>query len=128
MNREPSNGRILVADSQPEYVGVVQDILKASRYEVLAALNGREAIELAVNERPDLILLGTGLPDEDGYQVCRRIRERSMAPVVLVSSVVQPAESTRASKAGADGHIGKMMTIESLLDYIRAVFSRSEKR
>jgi adenylate cyclase len=115
--------RILVVDDVPQNVRLLEAVLAARGYEVLTADNGLAALEAAVSEQPDLILLDVTMPGLDGYAVCRRLREReetAMLPVIMVTSSVGP-EKTRAFEAGADDFISKPFNHDELLMRIRSL-------
>jgi chemotaxis response regulator CheB len=79
--------RILVVDDEPRYVGAIQVNLEVSGYEVLAARDGQTAIELAADEEPDLIVLDIRMPGLDGFEACRRIREFSTVPIIMLTGL-----------------------------------------
>jgi len=79
--------RILVVDDEPRYVRAIQVNLEASGYEVLAARDGQTAIELAADEEPDLIVLDIRMPGLDGFEACRRIREFSTVPIIMLTGL-----------------------------------------
>jgi CheY-like chemotaxis protein len=83
--------KILVADDEPLLLRIIVDALTDEGYEVVAARDGREAVELAVRERPDLLLMDVMMPRLDGREAVRRLRERSdgqAVPMVLMSAGV----------------------------------------
>jgi chemotaxis response regulator CheB len=79
--------RILVVDDEPRYVGAIQVNLEVSGYEVLAARDGQTATELAADEEPDLIVLDIRMPGLDGFEACRRIREFSTVPIIMLTGL-----------------------------------------
>ncbi len=106
---------VLIADGHLAYVRALQGILEAYDYEVFTARNGRTAIELAISEQPDLILLGSGMSGMCGFKVCRCIRELSRAPIIMFDGVMNSADVARGLKAGADDYVSRFINIEELL-------------
>jgi two-component system, OmpR family, KDP operon response regulator KdpE len=81
-------GTILVVDDEPRYVRWITVNLQGSGYRVLTAGDGQAALDAAARERPDLLLLDIGLPVLDGLEVCRRIREFSIVPIIMLMRAV----------------------------------------
>lgn len=118
--------RILVVDDEPKYVRVVKINLEARGYTVLTAADGQTAVELAASAGPHLVLLDIRLPDLDGYQVCRRIREFSAAPVIMLTALGETTDKIKGLDSGADDYITKPFSAEELLARVRAVLRRSD--
>jgi DNA-binding response OmpR family regulator len=117
---------ILVVDDEPRYVRALQINLEASGYKVLAARDGQTAIELAVSEEPDLILLDIRMPGLDGYEVCRRIREFSAVPIIMLTALAEDADKVKGLDIGADDYVTKPFSAEELWARVRAVLRRVE--
>src|SRR6185436_3560458 len=77
--------RILIVDDEPNILGTVAPLLRARGYEVLSAMTGRAALEEVERDKPDLIVLDLGLPDIDGVEVCRLVRETPSVPILVLS-------------------------------------------
>ena len=118
--------RILVADDEPRYVQAIQINLEASGYEMLAARDGQTAIELAATEEPDLILLDIRMLGLDGYEVCRRIREFSAVPIIMLTALAEDADKVKGLDIGADDYVTKPFSAEEILARVRAVLRRVE--
>ena len=115
--------RILVVDDVPENVRLLDAILSSHGYDVLPAADGRTALELAATAGPDLVLLDVLMPDVDGYEVCRRLRERdetAVLPVIMLTAS-DGQEKTKAIDAGADDFIPKPFDRDELLTRIRSL-------
>ncbi len=100
---------ILVVDDQEINRHIIQTIFR-DRYRILVAANGEQALRLSADEQPDLVLLDVLMPDMDGLEVCRRLKESDKTrdiPVIFVTSQNDPEEETRALEAGAVDFISK---------------------
>jgi diguanylate cyclase (GGDEF)-like protein len=107
------NGRILIVDDAMENVQVLHQAL-GDEHEVLFALSGEKALEIARTQQPDLILLDAVMPDMDGYAVCAALRASSALrdiPVIFVTALSQPEDETRALEAGAVDFISKPFNV-----------------
>ena len=119
--------RILIVDDEPRVVRLVQEVLGATGFVVLAAFSGVSAIEMVALEQPDLVLLDLILPgDLDGYQVARRLREFSDAPIIMLTARAREPDMLRGFEVGADDYITKPFSTKELLARIRAVLKRSQ--
>ena len=118
--------RILVVDDEPNILGTLAPLLRARGYEVHTAMNARAAIETVDREKPDLIVLDLGLPDIDGVEVCRQIRESLSVPIVVLSARGAEGDKVRALDVGADDYVTKPFGAEELLARIRAALRRSD--
>jgi two-component system KDP operon response regulator KdpE len=116
--------RILVVDDEPNILGTLAPLLRSRGYEVFTAMNGRSAIEAVDREKPDLIVLDLGLPDVDGVDVCREIRETLGVPIVVLSARGAEGDKVRALDVGADDYVTKPFGAEELLARIRAALRR----
>lgn len=118
--------RILIVDDEPNILGTLAPLLRARDYEVFTAMNGRSAIETADREKPDLIVLDLGLPDMDGVDVCREIRESHSVPILVLSARGAEGDKVRALDVGADDYVTKPFGAAELLARIRAALRRSD--
>jgi two-component system KDP operon response regulator KdpE len=119
-------GRILVVDDEPRLVRLVSEVLRISGYRVLAAAAAETAIAMAAMEQPDLILLDVLLADgPDGYEVCRRIREFSDVPVIMLTAKAQANDVLSGFDAGADDYLTKPFNAKELVARVKAVLRRS---
>ncbi len=117
--------RVLVVDDETRYLRLIEINLQASHYETLTARNAEEAIEVAAREQLDLILLDIMLPDKLGYEVCKRIREFSQVPIIMLTALGRAKDIVMGLDAGADDYIPKPFSAQELLARIRAVLRRS---
>ena len=117
---------ILIVEDDQDIMEVITILLRREGYNVLRAANGKEALEQA-NKNPDLFILDVMLPDLDGVEVCRRIRETSLAPVIFLTAKGGLQEKTEGLEAGGDDYLVKPFFQEELLARIRAQLRRYEK-
>jgi len=115
-----------MVDDEPRYIRAVQVNLEASGYEVLAARDGPTAIDLAASEEPDLILLDVRMPGLDGCEVCRRIRQFSTVPIIMLTALAENADKVKGLDVGADDYVTKPFSADELLARVRAVLRRIE--
>jgi two-component system, OmpR family, KDP operon response regulator KdpE len=118
--------RVLLVDDEPNILATLAPLLRTRGYEVLTAMSGRAALEVAEREKPDLIVLDLGLPDLDGVDVCRTVRETMNVPIVVLSARGGENDKVRALDLGADDYVTKPFGVEELLARIRAALRRSD--
>jgi two-component system KDP operon response regulator KdpE len=116
--------RVLIVDDEPNILAAVRPLLAANGYEVLTAMSGRATLDAVQREPPDVIVLDLGLPDLDGVEVCRLIREESPVPIIVLSARGSEADKVRALDAGADDYVTKPFGAEELLARIRVAIRR----
>jgi two-component system KDP operon response regulator KdpE len=116
---------ILVIDDEPRLVRFVRSNLESAGYEVLAASDGRTALEVTEKEEPNLILLDIMLPEMDGYEICRRIREFSEVPIIMLTARGAEEDKVRGLELGADDYLTKPFGANELLARIKAVLRRT---
>ena len=112
--------RILLADDDEQLQRALRITLGARGYEINAAHDGAEAIDLAANAHPDLILLDLGMPKVEGVDVIRAVRAWSKVPILVLSGRTDSAEKVDALDAGADDYVTKPFSMDELLARIRA--------
>lgn len=118
-----SVNKILVVEDDPVQVLRICDVLQSTGAELVVASNGREAIEKAASEMPDLIFMDIVMPDVDGFSACRQITQDQKTkdiPVIVVSSKNQDADKVWAQLQGARAVVGKPFTPEQILDQVAA--------
>ncbi len=112
--------RILVVDDEPQIRRFLRVSLGAQGYDVVEAASGQEAVLKAGGERPDLVILDLGLPDMDGMEVLRQVREWSKVPVIILSVRGRETDKVAALDAGADDYLTKPFGVAELTARIRA--------
>jgi two-component system cell cycle response regulator DivK len=121
---------ILIVEDNDKNLKLVRDILRHQGYETLEAESGRDAVRVAVERVPDLVLLDIQLPDIDGIQVLQSIRrQRSLdaTPVVAVSALVMPDEQAKVVASGFDGFIAKPINVRQFLESVRCVLAECRR-
>ena len=117
--------QILLVDDEIAIQRAMAPLLRSRGYSVTVAGSGREALEAAERDRPDLIILDLGLPDMDGTDVCRQVRERSDTPILILSARGAEQDKVAALDHGADDYVTKPFGPEELMARIRATLRRS---
>jgi two-component system KDP operon response regulator KdpE len=112
--------RILIVDDEPQILRFLRPALEASGYDVLHAETGREALRIAANAAPDVIILDLGLPDMDGKEVLAQARKFTQAPILILSARDKELEKIAALDLGADDYVEKPFAIGELLARLRA--------
>jgi DNA-binding response OmpR family regulator len=121
----PDSLKILVVDDEPAMVGALGALLGQAGHRIVAAYDGDEALRRFRDDTPDLILLDLAMPGLDGATVCRRIREISDTPIVVVSGERDRAATVELLDLGADDYIRKPFRADELLARVRAVARRT---
>jgi DNA-binding response OmpR family regulator len=117
--------KILVVDDEPAMVGALGALLGQAGHRIIAAYDGEEALRRFRDDEPDLVLLDLAMPGMDGATVCRRIREVSDTPIIVVSGERDHAATIELLDLGADDYVRKPFRSDELLARVRAVARRS---
>jgi DNA-binding response OmpR family regulator len=121
--------RILVVEDSPTILYLMADALVQGGYEVLKATDGTEALRIATEEKPSLVLLDVILPKLNGYQVCRRLKaapETAGIPVVMITSKSKRTDRHWGLEQGADDYVVKPFETRELLNVIARFVSRNK--
>ena len=118
--------RILVVDDEPNILATLAPLLRSRGYEVSTAMTGRGAGVAVERDNPDLMVLALGLPDMDGVEVTRLIRDGRTTPIVVLSARGAEGDKVRALDAGADDYVTKPFGTEELLARVRVALRRTE--
>jgi len=118
--------RILVVDDETAVTDLLAYNLRKAGYETLLAADGREALRLARQSNPDLILLDLMLPEVDGLDVCRELRKTSEMPVIMLTARGEEIDRVVGLELGADDYICKPFSMRELLARIKAVLRRAQ--
>ena len=116
--------QILVVEDDPPIRNLIATTLKTHEYKYLLAKNGEEAILQASSYAPDVVFLDLGLPDIDGVEIIKRIREWSNMPIIVISARSEDEDKIEALDAGADDYLTKPFSVEELLARLRVMQRR----
>jgi DNA-binding response OmpR family regulator len=119
---------VLVVEDDPRISDVLQYALKAEGYAVQTSQRGREAIEMAKRSLPGLIVLDVGLPDIDGFEVCRTVRTFSDVPVIFLTSRSDEIDRVVGLEIGGDDYVIKPFSPRELLARIKAIRRRNDRQ
>jgi len=119
-----NNATLLVIDDEPQVRRVLQATLFSNGFDVIEAKNGKEGIEMAVRERPDLILLDVNMPDMSGFEVCSKIRASFEGPIIMLTVRNSEHDKIAALDSGAGDYVVKPFAMGELLARIRAALRR----
>ncbi len=119
--------RVLVVDDERPIRRFLRASLTSHGYEVIEASSGEEALQLAANERPEVIILDLGLPDIDGTEVTRQLREWTQTPIIILSVRERDQDKLGALDAGADDYLIKPFSVGELNARIRVALRHSFK-
>ena len=123
--REPRH-RILVVDDEPRMIRFIQMNLELEGYQVSQALNGFEALTKLRDDLPDLVILDVMMPDMDGFETLRLLREVSAVPVIMLTVKADEADKVRGLELGADDYVTKPFSPRELSSRVKAVLRRTE--
>lgn len=118
------NELILVVDDEPKIVKLARDYLEKGGYQVVTAVNGKDALATARHEQPDLIVLDLNLPGMDGLDVCRQLRRESAVPIIMLTARIDETDRLIGLELGADDYIVKPFSPRELVARVRAVLRR----
>ena len=122
---DPRHVTVLAVDDEPRLADVVRMNLEVEGYRVLTALNGAEALERLKEDLPDLVVLDVMMPDMDGFETLRRIREVSNVPVIMLTVRQEESDRIRGLEIGADDYLTKPFSPRELQSRIKAVLRRA---
>jgi DNA-binding response OmpR family regulator len=122
----PNRRRILVVDDEPRMIRFIRLNLEHDGFEVVETSSGSKALDQLRDQLPDLILLDVMMPDMDGFETLRLIREISTVPVVMLTAKGEEDDRVRGLELGADDYITKPFSPRELVSRVRAVLRRTE--
>lgn len=117
---------ILVVDDEKPIVEILKVNLVKSGYRVICAYDGEEAVKKARNEEPDLILLDVMLPKQDGFTVCKKIRETSSVPIIMLTAREEEVDKILGLELGADDYMTKPFSLRELMARVKANLRRTQ--
>lgn len=115
---------IMVVDDEPRIVSVVESYLAQYGYRVITSYNGEEALDLAAQEKPDLIILDIMMPKMDGYEFLRQHRRHANTPIIFLTARVEDEDKVLGLELGADDYVIKPFRPRELMARVKAVLRR----
>ncbi len=128
MTQVPEQGvptRVLIVEDDPNIVDLIRSNLAVRGFDTLVSFDGSRALTMLETEQPDMVLLDLMLPEIDGFELCRQIRERSQVAIIVVSARGGERDKVTALNVGADDYMTKPFGIEELLARILATLRRT---
>jgi DNA-binding response OmpR family regulator len=122
----PTGGTVLVVEDEPAISQLVRTYLLREGYRVVCVRSGGEALAEVDRNGPRLVVLDIGLPDMDGFEVCRRIRARSAVPIVMLTARDEEPDRVAGFEVGADDYVPKPFSPRELVARVKAILRRSE--
>src|SRR3954469_12765712 len=122
--------RVLIVDDDPDILRLVSYNITQAGFEVIAASTGRKALEIAQKQHPDLIILDVMLPDVDGMEVCRTLRQQSPSrkiPIIMLTARGDEIDRVVGFELGADDYVSKPFSIRELVLRVKSILRRSGK-
>ena len=119
--------KILIVDDEPDCISIIQCRLEWCHYNVITANNGKEGIEKALQEKPDLILLDTNMPVMNGHEMLERIRKDSVlknTPVIMVTALCDAKDVNKASSFGISDYVTKPVDFAKLTEKISRILNK----
>ncbi len=118
--------KILVVDDEKPIVEILKINLEKNGYKVVTAYDGESAVEKAASEEPDLILLDVMLPKMDGFTVCKKIRETSAVPIIMLTAREEEVDKVLGLELGADDYMTKPFSLRELMARLKANLRRNQ--
>src|SRR5450432_533578 len=125
MPEQAPNTRALLVEDDPNIVDLIRSNLAVRGFDTVVSTDGMRALQLLETEEPDIVLLDLTLPEADGFDLCRQIRERSTVAVIVVSARGGERDKVNALNMGADDYMTKPFSVEELLARITATLRRT---
>jgi two-component system KDP operon response regulator KdpE len=120
-----SGRRVLVCDDEPQILRALRVVLRDAGFEVVPAATAQEALDRAAVQPPDAAIIDVVLPDGDGIEVCKSLREWSRMPIIVLSAIGDEEEKVRALEAGADDYVVKPFAPRELVARLQANLRRA---
>jgi len=118
--------RVLIVDDDPPSRKMTAFLLQEEGYTVLTAEDGQQALDMIECEQPDLVILDVMMPRVDGWEVCRRVRQRLNVPIIMLSAKGETSDRVQGLELGADDYLAKPFEPTELLARVKALKRRAE--
>ena len=119
------NKKILIIDDEKPIVDILKFNLKKDGYLTIEAYDGEEGMNMALNQKPDLILLDIMLPKMDGFSVCKKLREKISTPIIMLTAKEEEVDKVLGLELGADDYITKPFSVRELMARVKANLRRT---
>jgi two-component system, OmpR family, response regulator BaeR len=120
------NGHILIVEDEPKLADLLADYLKASGFETVTLVNGKDVVPWIQEHKPDLLLLDLMLPGRDGLEICKELRTFSHLPIIIVTARVEEIDRLLGLELGADDYICKPFSPREVVARVKAVLRRTQ--
>lgn len=120
--------KILIVDDEKNILEIIAFNLKKEGYQVIKAADGEEGLKKALEEDPDLILLDIMMPKMDGYEVCKKIREKKNTPIIMLTARAEEVDKVLGLELGADDYVTKPFGVRELMARVKANLRKSTSR
>ena len=120
------NRKILVVEDEKNIIDIVAFNLKKEGYDVICAYDGEQGLKLALEEKPELVLLDIMMPKMDGFQVCKKIRETLDVPIIMLTARAEEVDKVLGLEMGADDYVTKPFSIRELMARVKANLRRKD--
>jgi len=118
---------ILLIDDDDTLLELLSSQIHAAGYQTLTAIKGKDGIRLALEAKPDLLVLDVMMPGMDGWEVCNRLRRTSSIPIIMLTAKGEEFDKLRGFHLGVDDYVTKPFSFAELIARIRAVLARSQR-
>ncbi|MBQ3615513.1 MAG: response regulator, partial [Anaerotignum sp.] len=112
--------KILIVDDEKNIADIIAFNLKKEGYQVIKAGDGEEGVKMALEENPDLILLDIMMPKMDGYEACKKIREKKNTPIIMLTARAEELDKVLGLELGADDYVTKPFGVRELMARVKA--------
>jgi CheY-like chemotaxis protein len=126
-----SKGRILIVEDNMDHYELVRFVLERAGYDVFLAVNGRDGVDAARLQKPDLILMDLGMPEMNGWTASQKLKSDEATksiPLYALSAHTLPQDRKRAIQAGCDGYVTKPIHVQSFLEMINETFEKMNRQ
>ncbi len=120
--------KILIVDDEKNIVDIIAFNLKKEGYQIIKASDGEEGVKKAMEENPDLILLDIMMPKMDGYEACKKIREKKNTPIIMLTARAEELDKVLGLELGADDYVTKPFGVRELMARVKANLRKSAFR
>ncbi|MDR1687793.1 MAG: response regulator transcription factor [Clostridiales bacterium] len=118
--------KILVVDDEKNIVDIIAFNLHKEGFEAICAYDGEEGLKLALSQNPELVLLDIMMPGLDGFEVCKKIREKSQMPIIMLTARAEEVDKVLGLELGADDYVTKPFGVRELMARVRANLRRTD--